>query len=165
MTSFADLSERPYGGIRDARVLAVGWLDTGVSYWHDPKTQPPPRPVVFEREPPTQRFVEQLVLVTRENHALGWRTGGFHICNLEDCDHAFGKRAMLGLSLGSWQVWVRHPREPAVLFCAPDLLLHYVVDHHYKPPGEFVEAVLAYRAGDLPIIDTERGFELRAVTV
>lgn len=32
-------------------------------------------------------------------------------------------------------------------YAAPNLLYHYVVEHHYQPPSEFIEAVLH---GDLP---------------
>ncbi|MEM8860255.1 MAG: hypothetical protein AAGD96_18155 [Chloroflexota bacterium] len=28
------------------------------------------------------------------------------------------------------------------IFAAPDLIYHYVADHHYLPPAEFIEAVL-----------------------
>lgn len=29
------------------------------------------------------------------------------------------------------------------VYAAPDLVLHYIVNHHYKPPQEFIDAVLA----------------------
>jgi hypothetical protein len=132
-------------------VLAVGWLDTGFHYGRDPEKQPPPRIMTFERAEPPPEFIDQLVLVTKENLDLGWRAGGFHVCNLPDCDHKFGHRDVRGLGLGSWLTWVRHPREARTLFCAPNLVLHYVLDHHYLPPRDFIEAVMAYRPGDLPI--------------
>ncbi len=31
----------------------------------------------------------------------------------------------------------------SVVYAAPALIYHYVVEHHYKPPDEFIEAVLA----------------------
>jgi hypothetical protein len=100
--------------------------------------------------------------VTKENLDLGWRTGGYHICNLPDCDHKLGLRLMHGLRLGSWLIWVRHPREPKTLLCAPDLVLHYVLEHHYLPPRDFIEAVLTYRPGDLPIRSGRYGLRLRS---
>jgi hypothetical protein len=30
------------------------------------------------------------------------------------------------------------------IYVAPSLIYHYVVDHHYQPPAEFMEAVLQY---------------------
>jgi len=34
-----------------------------------------------------------------------------------------------------------------VVYAAPDLIYHYVVEHHYCPPDEFIQAVLE---GPLP---------------
>jgi hypothetical protein len=47
------------------------------------------------------------------------------------------------------------------LFCAPNLVLHHVVDHAYLPPRDFIEAVMAYRSGDLAIVSDKQGFRLR----
>ena len=33
-------------------------------------------------------------------------------------------------------------RNESVVYIAPALLLHYILDHQYRPPGEFLEAVL-----------------------
>jgi hypothetical protein len=160
LTSFTDLDECTYARVNGARTLAVGWLDTGVNHRQDPERQPPPKPVVFVRAEPSREFIEQLVLVTKENLDLGRRAAGYHVCNLPDCERTRGLRVVRGLGLGSWQTWVRHPREPRTLFCAPNLVLHYVVDHHYLPPRDFIGAVMAYRPGDLPIVDEDE-FRLR----
>ena len=32
-----------------------------------------------------------------------------------------------------------------VIYCAPQLIVHYVSEHQYQPPQEFVEAVLFQR--------------------
>ena len=29
------------------------------------------------------------------------------------------------------------------VYLSPDLIFHYVLDHHYAPPGEYVDAVLS----------------------
>jgi len=51
--------------------------------------------------------------------------------------------------LGSAEIRVA-ANDRAVL-CAPDLVLHYVRDHHYSPPAAFVDAVLKRRvAPDRP---------------
>ena len=61
--------------------------------------------------------------------ALGWGAmGGCHSC--EFCSKALG--------FGSFGV----PTEDK-LFCAPDMIAHYVEHHDYQPPEEFVAAVLA----------------------
>jgi hypothetical protein len=40
---------------------------------------------------------------------------------------------------------------PGVVLFAPDLVFHYVVAHHYQPPAEFINAVVARRI--VPVID------------
>lgn len=44
------------------------------------------------------------------------------------------------LRLGSAEVWV--PGSESVVFCAPNLVIHYIRDHGYKPPQEFIDAVM-----------------------
>ncbi|MFE6782041.1 hypothetical protein ACFVFF_07250 [Streptomyces sp. NPDC057680] len=39
---------------------------------------------------------------------------------------------------------IRVPGSPGTVFAAPSLIGHYVVDHGYMPPQQFVEAVLAF---------------------
>ena len=36
------------------------------------------------------------------------------------------------------------------MFCAPHLIAHYVRVHHYAPPAEFVESVLACPVERIP---------------
>jgi hypothetical protein len=141
-------------------VLAIGWLDTGQDFWLNPENCSPPKPVVFERAESPAEFIDQLVLVTRENLKLGVRHASFFICNLPACAPR-SVREVRGLELGRGLVYVRHPRESKTLFCAPNLVLHYVVDHAYLPPRDFIEAVMAYRSGDLAIVSDKQGFRLR----
>jgi hypothetical protein len=45
---------------------------------------------------------------------------------------------------GNGQIRVNHRGEgPPVTYVAPVLLHHYVVEHHYLPPQEFIDAVNA----------------------
>lgn len=48
------------------------------------------------------------------------------------------------------------------IYAAPDLIYHYVVDHQYQPPDEFVQAVLKGPAPNSPefraLINTLRSF-------
>ncbi len=41
--------------------------------------------------------------------------------------------------LGSAEIWVI--ANDGKIFACPDLILHYIVDHNYLPPEEFIEAV------------------------
>jgi hypothetical protein len=45
------------------------------------------------------------------------------------------------LSLGSREIRVITPN--GTIYAAPDLVFHYVRDHQYRPPQEFIDAVLS----------------------
>ena len=49
---------------------------------------------------------------------------------------------------GSGEIWVFGSGES--IYVAPDLIYHYVVDHHYQPPMEFINAVLGCSLPDSP---------------
>jgi hypothetical protein len=65
----------------------------------------------------------------RSVEALHWGVfAGFHTC--EFCKK-FRRSGNLGVPAGT------------VLFVAPEMVVHYVAEHDYLPPQEFVDAVLA----------------------
>ena len=73
-------------------------------------------------------------------------TRGIHLCNLAGCA---GRPSWppIALSLGGGEVIlggaeIRVPREDGVEMAAPTMVYHYVVDHRYRPPDFFVDAVL-----------------------
>lgn len=77
---------------------------------------------------------------------------GFHACNLEPCGATQGLPSQLKfrygaqtLFLGSADILV--PDDKAV-YCAPNLILHYIRDHGYLPPECFCAAVLKCPAPD-----------------
>jgi len=53
--------------------------------------------------------------------------GGFHTC--EFCGQAHG--------IGNFGV-----PSGALLFVAPEMIVHYIEEHAYRPPAEFIEAIL-----------------------
>jgi hypothetical protein len=61
--------------------------------------------------------------------------GGFHTCEFCGRAHGIGN---FGVPSGD------------LLFVAPEMVVHYIEEHHYSPPAEFVEAVLRS-----PLPDTE----------
>lgn len=64
---------------------------------------------------------------------------GPHFCEL--ChEPPADKRSRVGRVGGSGNVWI--PAGNAV-YVAPELIIHYIEEHHYRPPDEFVTAVLA----------------------
>jgi hypothetical protein len=113
---YPDLATCDYFGPEGATQLrAVGWLDDTHAF-----SRGPVAPEVLDA---LQRFA-----------ARAWspfQFRGWHDCEL--CPA--GKRGMEG---GHANLFV--PGE-AFLYVAPELLVHYVRDHVYAPPQEFVEAV------------------------
>lgn len=78
-------------------------------------------------------FSERLELICERwdegVEALGWPVPGeAHTCELCGDFHAAGSVGVPG---------------EGILFVAPEMVAHYVDDHGYLPPADFVEAVLA----------------------
>ncbi|MBX3467614.1 MAG: hypothetical protein KF878_12075 [Planctomycetes bacterium] len=75
------------------------------------------------------------------------QTRGIHRCSLCPRDAYDAERECYLLVrgerprlLGTREVWIPGPR--GVIYAAPDLVVHYLVDHAYLPPPDFVEAAL-----------------------
>jgi hypothetical protein len=134
MASYADLS--PYSYLAETVPVGVvlrnvGWLGPGVE---------------FSRGESTKEFTDAL----RELcvHHASARTRGWHACELDhdgtslpypltlqtgDAAHPLGGAEVRVVSQdGDW-------------LAAPDLVYHYVTDHDYLPPQEFVDAVMERR--------------------
>ena len=114
-----DLS--PYGD-SPSRV-SVGWLENGYSF---PQGEVP------------DKFTERLFRICLKSR----KTRGFHLCPF--CPQSAKAKTYFykgkNTSFGSGEIAVRGKRWKT--YVAPDLIYHYVVEHQYKPPGEFIEAVL-----------------------
>ena len=52
-------------------------------------------------------------------------------------------RADPNMMLGSAEIWIRDSKS-GIVFAAPDLVIHYIDRHGYRPPRVFVEAALAF---------------------
>ena len=75
---------------------------------------------------------------------------GFHTCNLGFCIATLRSQPKFRyrgrtLTLGSSEILV--PDDEAV-YCAPNLILHYIRHHRYRPPDCFCAAVLKCPAPD-----------------
>lgn len=46
-------------------------------------------------------------------------------------------------TLGSSELWIPDSRVKGHYFATFGLIIHYVKDHHYQPPQEFIDSVLA----------------------
>jgi hypothetical protein len=126
MTYFADLTPYSYVKISpETDTLNVGWLDASIPY---------PMGVTSET------FQSRL---WQYRDGIIWATRGFHICNLcQNPKIAAAHFKQLGLGTAEIRVFYK-----GKTYAAPDLICHYVSDHQYHPPDEFVVAVLH---GELP---------------
>jgi hypothetical protein len=125
MTYFPDSSEYEYakGAARNSLHRNVGWLDREHSF-------------------PTGDVPHDLVEKLRACCAvLHNPMRGYHLCELcalptrgvpEVCG---GKLVKLGCAE------IRVEGKAGVVYCAPNLILHYVTTHRYLPPAEFLEAL------------------------
>jgi len=117
MTWFPDMFRESMIAAGD-HVRAVGWLH-------------PDHP--YSRGTESAEFVARLKefarLASRSTEALYWGICmGFHTC--EFCEKTHGHRNF-GVPAGD------------VLFVAPEMVVHYIEQHEYVPPAEFVAAVMA----------------------
>jgi hypothetical protein len=109
-----DLSTHAYFA-RGDNVRAVGWLEAGHPY---------------EQGPVPNDFLARL----KQHVATACqyvRFRGIHTCNL--CPKGQRKAGHRNLMI---------PTEK-LLYVAPELVVHYIEDHGYRPPQEFIEAVMA----------------------
>jgi hypothetical protein len=109
--------------IPDMETLADSWVAVG---WLEPDHP-------FPRGEVSLEFVARLREFARRwgqsVEALGWSVaGGYHTC--EFCGKAWGS-GTFGVPAGDH------------VFFVPEMIAHYVEQHGYAPPAEFIAAVLA----------------------
>lgn len=109
--------------------MMVGWLDNEHPY---PKGNVP------------SQFIDRLWIFCTNTF---FDTYGYHYCPLcpnpsfgMPMEHNGEKR-----TLGDAEIRVMS--KDGILFTAPNLIFHYVIDHQYYPPENFIQAVLE---GPLP---------------
>lgn len=130
MTWFPDLSEYHYMPEfipADRPILTVGWLDAD----HDFPTGDVP-----------QEFIDELAQMCANTDYA--RTRGWQDCELPhpDGEADYPITVKIGeknISLGGAEI--RVTTEDGTVLAAPNLILHYVTYHHYRPPADFIEAV------------------------
>ena len=124
MAYFPDLS--PYTYLKrepDPTLLNVGWLDNEHDF------------PIGEVEPEVLNKLFALCLTPAR------QTRGWHACQL--CPHQPGGRLVERLGrqcrLGSAEIRVRG--SGGIDFASPNLIFHYVRDHSYLPPPQYLEAL------------------------
>ena len=76
-------------------------------------------------------YIFRLNLAWIVEHRLINQTKGFHTCD------------MCGESKGSSEI--RITGKDGKIYASPSMIVHYVDDHFYKPPQEFIDAVLSMK--------------------
>ena len=135
MAYFPDLSPYGYGHAHHPGVVHVGWLDGIHSF---------PKGAV------DNRLLEKIKLLSREPVEL-YR--GKHVCELcvtpPDIEKAFLPNGLVIDPNCAWARWVDQRssngeirvRSGNVTFAAPVLIAHYIEEHAYLPPSEFLKAI------------------------
>ncbi|MBB5804442.1 hypothetical protein F4560_004210 [Saccharothrix ecbatanensis] len=130
MTTYEDLTPYAYWRLEPEETeptLNVGWLG---------------RESRFEVGEPEPGLADALLTLARFHRVHVTR--GWHGCELCGPGAPYPAREPFGdgeVALGSAEI--RVPGADGVVYAAPNLLHHYVVRHHYRPPAAFVRAVLA----------------------
>jgi hypothetical protein len=127
MPYFSDLTPYSFLLAKDevsASLLSVGWL----SRFHS-----------FPKKPVDARLLEKLLKLCRKPVRL---TRGFH-----RCDFCSGSaNSMISMTVDGDKVRlgngeIRVPGTNGVAYAAPTLICHYIDQHEYGPPQEFLDAV------------------------
>jgi hypothetical protein len=125
MTYYADLTPYEFWPNSDESALNVGWLESG-------------HPFSVGQVP--DGVVETLLRLSL-NNAVN-RTRGFHRCDL--CLDAprpvFMRVDDQDVALGSAEIRITGSR---ATYAAPTLISHYISEHSYLPPLDFIEGVAA----------------------
>lgn len=135
MTYFKDLTPYEYFARHEPifpKPLNVGWLSNQMP---------------FETGQTPQEFKDKLLKFCSDNFVVHIARG-FHVCelcNLSSDQWMIKQRDRYGekfhwASIGDGEIRVLRG---SAVYAAPTLVYHYVVQHQYRPPDEFIEAILA----------------------
>ncbi len=128
MTYFEDGTPYRYLAEFEDGSVNVGWLDA---------TQP------YATGDVPAGFAEGLVELSRKPVNL---TRGWHFCNLcPKPPEPVPQPIMVKSPEGDFPVGhgeIRVEGRNGVRYAAPDMIAHYVLEHGYRPPEEFIEAVV-----------------------
>lgn len=137
MTHYRDGTEYEFlDNVESGTAQNIGWLDAAG---------------VYTTGKVSEEFIARLsVLCSRGVY----RTRGYHTCNLcprREHDKWPSPTVVCGPD-GEYAVGSSEIRVVGIdgeRYAAPDMVIHYVVDHGYRPPDRFIDAVLTTaHAGD-----------------
>jgi hypothetical protein len=120
MTYFPDLSLHRYLGNEKEISINIGWLDVSMPY-----------PQGETSEEFRRKLLQFCISGPRFYQTRGWRP-----CNLGNCPYPV---TINNYNLGSAELRIIGQSK---IYASPNLIIHYVTTHNYKPPDEFVDAIL-----------------------
>ncbi len=134
VTYFKDLTPYEYFARHEPlipRPLNVGWLSSQMP---------------FEKGHTSQEFKDKLLKFCSDEYVV-LIARGFHTCEFcglpsvqwfNEQKDRYGEKCHWA-SIGDGEIRVLGQ---SIIYAAPTLIYHYVIQHQYKPPDEFIEAIL-----------------------
>ncbi|MEJ2046123.1 MAG: hypothetical protein P8X74_19245 [Reinekea sp.] len=113
------------------RVLNIGWLSIDQ---------------VFSTGEFPQEFMDKLTQIICGNAKFDAHFNlirGIRSCDFCNKTEVILKCGAGEMPLGMSEILIPHGREKGYFFAAPSLVVHYILEHGYIPPSEFIESVLA----------------------
>ncbi|WP_049804481.1 DUF7919 family protein [Microlunatus phosphovorus] len=130
MTFFSDFSNYRYRATL-VPMVNIGWLGAGRSF----PTGPVPTDVI-----------EKLMLLTEDLHNIMRGVHDCEFCQEESPIRLAAKVPRGYVSLGMGELHRIDVDE--TIFTAPSLVIHYIIQHNYQPPENFIRAVREGRPCD-----------------
>lgn len=96
--------------------IAIGWLENG-------------KPFVTGE---TSKEIVERIHTYNKTSGMYYRFLGYHECDF--CDY-------INIELGATTILIFYKEK---VYACPALIIHYIEKHQYRPPDEFIEAVLNY---------------------
>lgn len=122
---YKDLTPYSYGFDTDFNVVNIGWLSNKYTFNQTGTLSP--------------LFINNLEKIT----ALGFynHMRGSHTCEFCQNKHEYNHLEYNGkkIFLGNGEIWIPDVNTQRV-FVSPSLLWHYIKEHNYIPPIEFIES-------------------------
>jgi len=132
---FEDLTSYSYRlPFKLENVQNVGWLDSKHPYKHGSSSDEfllSLRRIICEQGITTNCHVN----IVRGIHAC-------NLCKSENIEIVCNRENVI---LGMSEIWIPNLYG---YYAAPSMILHYVVDHGYRPPQCYIDAVIAFKATD-----------------
>jgi hypothetical protein len=105
-----------FADILPAKPISIGWLENGKLY----------------TKGKTPGEIVEKIIEFNKNPGMYHRFCGYHECDF--CD-------FFNIELGATTILIAYKNKA---YICPALIIHYIEEHFYLPPDEFIEAVLNY---------------------